>query len=85
MNMKYVLWLLETLNQWDVMSGGVGTNIATIVFWSQVPRATAYRYLQKMIGLGYVKASIGTYRKQQTTMYNITETGKVYLRGSKKK
>lgn len=83
MNMTYVLWILEALKAFDKMSGGVGTNLASVAFWSGVPRATCYRYLQKMTMLGYVRQTDGTHRKQPATMYAPTKMGLAYLKGSK--
>lgn len=83
MNIAYVIAILATLKQFDYLSGGSGTNLANVVFWSQVPRATCYRYLHKMTMLGFVMQEDGEYRNQKATMYSITDKGKKYLKGQK--
>lgn len=81
MKMSYVIAILATLAVYDKLSGGDGTNLANVVFWSCVPRSTCYRYLQKMQSMGYVTTREGKHRKQDATLYNISKSGKTYLEG----
>lgn len=64
-------------------SGGGWVKPTTIVEWSSVPHATTYRYLPKLVKLGYLKVNVEGYRKGIIRHYSITQQGNDYLKAFK--
>jgi len=56
-------------------SGGGWVKPSEIVQWSSVPHATTYRYLAKLVKLGYLNVKKEGYRKGIICHYTITEQG----------
>lgn len=54
-----------------------------IVLWSSVAHSTTYRYLPKLVKLGYLQVSKQGYRKGFVNHYKITDSGIDYLKAFK--
>lgn len=63
----------------NMPSGGGWVKSNEIVLWSSVPHATTYRYLPKLVKLGYLKVDKRGYRKGFVNHYKITMAGIQYL------
>lgn len=64
-------------------SGGGWVKPSEIILWSSVPHATTYRYLTKMVTLGYVEVDKRGYRAGFVNHYKITPNGINYLESFK--
>lgn len=64
-------------------SGGGWTRSSEIAQWSAVPQATTYRYLPKLVTLGYLEVKKRDYRSGVVISYKITEQGNDYLKSFK--
>jgi len=64
-------------------SGGGWVRPSTIVEWSSVPHATTYRYLPKLVKLGYLESKKEGYRTGVVLQYTITQQGNDYLKAFK--
>lgn len=63
------------------MPMGEGWVSATdIIQWSGVSHATTYRYLPRMVKLGYIENHILDYRDGITKRYRITTEGRDFLK-----
>lgn len=80
MRIDRVLNILSALKHFDALGEtATGLNIASVAFWSSVPRSTCYRYLKKLEAVGAVIGEIETYRGKDATMWYITQVGRDFF------
>jgi DNA-binding IclR family transcriptional regulator len=81
MNIEKVRLLLKTLQTAAMFPRGEGLMTPTeIIKKSGVSHATTYRYLSKMLDMGYVKVKPYQCRKLTCYKYRISEEGLEYMK-----
>lgn len=81
MNLSDVNKLLKVAYLMREMPVGEGWTTATDARnYSGVSHSTTYRYLPKLVKLGYLENKISDYRKNIVKSYRITTEGREYLK-----
>jgi len=80
MDMEKVRRILNTCDLLLGMSSGGGwVDTYDIKKWSGIANATTYRYLVKMVKLGFLEIEKRPFQNKQKSFYKITKSGQEYL------
>jgi len=74
---KAILFALLSLDRGDASISGL--RLSEVVFWSNVPRSTAFRYLKKMETCKLVCRRIVKYRNEDCSLWIIDHEGIKYV------